>query len=120
MVDNFAKWLSSNYAHPDTAYWIPKYIKLRGIKKLGDLPMLPIAMRPIASSQDLIPWTCFMEGKNIPGDFTDSRVFPRELSFPPIHCRLDQALYHALTANLPRTMGVPQCVPTRPHRWIPT
>ena len=28
MVDNFAKWLSPNYAHPDIAYWIPKYIKL--------------------------------------------------------------------------------------------
>ena len=25
--------------------------------------MLPIAMQPIAASQDLIPWTCFMEGK---------------------------------------------------------
>ena len=63
MVNNFAKWLSSNYAHPDIAYWIPKYIKLRGIKNLGNFPMLPIAMQPIAASQDLVPWTCFMEGK---------------------------------------------------------
>ena len=63
MVNNFAKWLSSNYAHPDISYWIPKYIKLGGIKKLGYFPMLPIAMQPIAASQYLIPWTCFMEGK---------------------------------------------------------
>ena len=63
MVDNFSKWISSNYAYPDITYWIPKYIKLRGIKKLGGFLMLPIAMRPIAATQDLILWTCFMGGK---------------------------------------------------------
>ena len=116
MVDNFAKWLSSNYAHPDIAYWIQKYIKHQGIIKLRDFPMLPITMQPIAASQDLM-----LHGReNIPGDFTASRVYPCELSSPHLHCILDQALHHALTANTPRTMGVLQHVPTQTHRWLPT
>ena len=35
--------------------------------------------------------------ENIPGYFTASRVCPCKLSFPPLHCRLDQALHHVLT-----------------------
>ena len=44
-------------------YWLPKYILLRGTRKISSFPYLSMEMRKVAASQDLIPWTCFMEGK---------------------------------------------------------
>ena len=63
MVDKLQAWLDNNYTHPELAYWIPKYILLRGTRRLGDFPYLSSEMQRVAQSQDLIPWTCFMEGK---------------------------------------------------------
>ena len=63
MADRIGVWLSNNFAHPELAYWIPRYIKLRGTRRLGDMPSLSEDMRTVAASQDLIPWRCFMEGK---------------------------------------------------------
>ena len=63
MADNLEKWLSDNHGHPDLIYWLPRYIKLRGTRQLSDFPMLSPEMQQIARSQDLIPWTSFMEGK---------------------------------------------------------
>ena len=56
-------WLDNNYTRRELAYWIPKYILLRGTKKLSDFPYLSPAMKKVACSQDLIPWKCFLEGK---------------------------------------------------------
>ena len=56
-------WLDNNYAHPELAYWLPKYILLRGTARLTDFPQMSAEMAAVARSQDLIPWTSFMEGK---------------------------------------------------------
>ena len=82
--------------------------------------MLPIDMRPIAAIQELILWTCFMGGEMSRDILLLLESFLASSPSPPLHCGLYQALHHALTANLPRKMGVTQRVPTRPHRWIPT
>ena len=56
MVTVLHKWLHKNHAHPELAYWIPKYIQLRGTEKLGDFPHLSLEMKEVAAQQDLIPW----------------------------------------------------------------
>ena len=63
MVSQLQQWLDNNYTHRELAYWIPKYILLRGTCRIGDFPYLSAEMQRVATSQDLIPWTCFMEGK---------------------------------------------------------
>ena len=63
MADKLEEWLNDNYAHPELAYWIPRYIKLRGTHRLGTFHQLSPEMSRVAASQDLIPWKDFMEGK---------------------------------------------------------
>jgi hypothetical protein len=63
MADKLKEWLNDNYAHPELAYWIPRYIKLRGTHRLGTFHQLSPEMSRVAASQDLIPWKDFMEGK---------------------------------------------------------
>ena len=63
MTDDLKKWLYNNFAHPELAYWIPRYILLRGTSKLSDFPHLSPEMTKVALQQDLIPWKHFMEGK---------------------------------------------------------
>ena len=63
MADDFGRWLSTNHGHPELVYWIPRYIKLRGTRRLEEMPRLTPAFQHVARSQDLIPWRSFMEGK---------------------------------------------------------
>ncbi len=62
-VDKLRQWLESTYTDDELAYWIPKYIALRGTRKLSSFPFLSPALRQVAIAQDKIPWRCFMEGK---------------------------------------------------------
>ena len=50
MVANLQNWPDNNYTHRELAYWIPKYILLRGTKKLSDFPYLSPAMKKVACS----------------------------------------------------------------------
>ena len=63
MTAELTTWLNNNYTHPELAYWLPKYILLRGTARLTDFPHMSAKMATVARSQDLIPWTSFMEGK---------------------------------------------------------
>ena len=63
MTAELTTWLDNNYTHPELAYWLPKYILLRGTARLTDFPHMSAEMAIVARSQDLIPWTSFMEGK---------------------------------------------------------
>ena len=63
MADSIGTWLRQNYAHPEIAYWLPRYIKLRGTRPFGNMPGMSADMRRVARSQDLISWKAFMEGK---------------------------------------------------------
>ena len=46
-----------------TGSWIPRYIKLRGTRLLGEMPRTSVDFQRFARQQDLIPWRAFMEGK---------------------------------------------------------
>ena len=63
MADDFGRWMSTNHGHPELVYWLPRYIKLRGTRRLEEMPRITPAFQQVARSQDLIPWRCFMEGK---------------------------------------------------------
>jgi len=63
MADELEGWLRKNFCHRELAYCLPRYIKLRGTRRLSEFPNLSPEMRKVAASQDLIPWTSFMEGK---------------------------------------------------------
>ena len=63
MVDKLGEWFSNNYVHPKLAYWIPRYIKLRGTQRIGSFHQLFPEMTWVATSQDIIPWEDSMEGK---------------------------------------------------------
>ena len=63
MADELEGWLRKNFCHCELAYCLPRYIKLRGTRRLSEFPNLSPEMRKVAASQDLIPWTSFMEGK---------------------------------------------------------
>ena len=56
MTTELQNWLYDNYAHPEIAYWLPQYIRDRGINKLSSYPHLSSEMKQVAMEQDLIPW----------------------------------------------------------------
>ncbi len=76
-VEDLDKWLGQgDKTDPELAYWIPKYILMRGKRPFATLgPMSPSMMR-VAQAQDLIGWREFMEGRIT----TEMRVIQR------LHC----------------------------------
>jgi len=46
----------------ELAYWIPKYILMRGNKPFADLGAMSPRMKALAQSQDMIGYRNFMEG----------------------------------------------------------
>ena len=63
MADELQSWLSAHHGHRELVYWIPRYIKLRGTRLLGEMPRTSVDFQRFARQQDLIPWRAFMEGK---------------------------------------------------------
>jgi hypothetical protein len=47
---------------PELAYWIPKYILMRGDKPFSELSAMSAKMLSLARSQDIIGWHNFTEG----------------------------------------------------------
>ena len=63
LVATLDRWLNEDHrTEPELAYWIPKYLLMRGrdFARLG--PMSPSLQR-LAASQDLIGWREFLEGR---------------------------------------------------------
>ena len=54
----------------EVAFWIPRYIKMRGTKCMSDMGHMSQQMRALARSQDIIGWRNFMEGR-ISREFLD-------------------------------------------------
>ena len=64
------RWLNEdNRTHPELAYWVPKYLLMRGRRFVDLGPMSP-TMQRLAASQDLIGWREFLEGR-ITSDFRE-------------------------------------------------
>ena len=62
-TDDLSEWLNQDYlTHLELAYWIPKYILMRGDKPFASLGTMSPKMRALAISQDKIGWRNIMEG----------------------------------------------------------
>ena len=62
MVNSLKKLLYNHHYHPEIAYWLPRYIRLRGTKKLSSFARLSPEITRTTKSQDLIAWKDLMEG----------------------------------------------------------
>jgi hypothetical protein len=62
-ADKLEKWLEKDGStDQNLAYWIPKYILMRGNKPFADMGTMPPRMKALAQSQDKIGYRNFMEG----------------------------------------------------------
>jgi hypothetical protein len=62
-VDELSKWLDTDSrTDPELAYWIPKYILMKGDKPLLTLGYMCSKLKALAESQDQIGWKNFTEG----------------------------------------------------------
>jgi hypothetical protein len=62
-VDELEKWLEKDGStDQELAYWIPKYILMRGDKPFADMGAMTPRMKTLAQSQDKIGYCNFMEG----------------------------------------------------------
>jgi len=62
-TEDLSKWLTQEHLTDlELAYWIPKYILMRGDKPFASLGTMSPRMRALAISQDKIGWRNFMEG----------------------------------------------------------
>jgi hypothetical protein len=63
MTDKLVQWLEKeDKTDPELAYWIPKYILMRGEKPFEELGAMSPKMMALARSQDIIGWQHFTEG----------------------------------------------------------
>ena len=62
-VDELSKWLDTDSRiDPELAYWIPKYILMRGNKSFSTLGYMSSKLKALAKSQDQTGWKNFTEG----------------------------------------------------------
>jgi hypothetical protein len=62
-VDELTTWMpQDNTTDPETLYWIPKYILMRGNKPLSKMGFMSPQFKALTKSQDLIGWRDFTEG----------------------------------------------------------
>ncbi len=62
-VDKLSKWLDTDSrTDPELAYWILKYILMRGNKPFSTLGYMSSKLKALAESQDQIGWKNFTEG----------------------------------------------------------
>ena len=65
-TDELEAWLNRDEkTEPELAYWIPKYILMRGTTNILDMGLMSPQMRRLAKSQDKIGWRNFIEGLSL-------------------------------------------------------
>ena len=62
-AEELRDWMDSHNTHPEIQYWIPRYVQLRGSRRLSSFDQLSPEIRRWAEAQDAIGWRNFMEGK---------------------------------------------------------
>jgi hypothetical protein len=63
-VRDLEHWLGMNdNTNNDICYWVPKYIRAQGRLQFGSLGTMSKHMHKLATSQDLIGWRNFLEGR---------------------------------------------------------
>jgi hypothetical protein len=79
-ADELEKWLEKDGStYQELAYWIPKYILMRGDKPLADMGAMFPRMKALAQSQDKIGFCNFMEGY-ISTHFYEIQIFHLSMS----------------------------------------
>ena len=64
-------WMDKdNKTNDELAFWIPKYILMRGTKRMSEMGHMSSEMMSLARSQDVIGWRNFMEGR-VSREFVD-------------------------------------------------
>ena len=63
-TDDQEVWMNKGgKTHSEITYWIPRWIKCRGVRRLQDMGNMTGEMKILAKSQDLIGFRHFMEGR---------------------------------------------------------
>ena len=63
-TEELQDWLiQDNKTEGELAYWIPKYILVRGTKNMAELGCMSPQMSQLAKSQDIIGWKNFTKGR---------------------------------------------------------
>ena len=101
--DDLESWMhKGGKTHYEIAYWIPKWIKCRGVRRLQDMGTMTGEMKMLAKSQDLIGYRHFMEGRI-------SKVFwemqSRHLALSPGHLNGTEWTKHFITRVLKITQS---------------
>ena len=82
-ADELESWMNKGEkTHYEIAYWVPRWIKCRGVRKLQEMGAMTGEMTMLAKSQDLIGFRHFMEGR-ISKRFWEMQS--RYLAFSPGH-----------------------------------
>jgi len=62
-VEKLQEWLlKDNNTDEELAYWIPKYLLMRGTRPWAEMGDMSVKMRELATSQDKVGWRRFTEG----------------------------------------------------------
>jgi hypothetical protein len=79
-VNELAKWMEKDdKTDPELAFWIPKYILMRGDKPFSEMGRMSPKLQALAASQDHIGWRLFTEG-NISTHFYEIQRFHLTMS----------------------------------------
>jgi len=79
-VTNLQEWMEKDdNTDPELAYWIPKYLLMRGTKPLAGMGDMSESMYRLAKSQDTIGWRQFTEGY-ISKEFQKRQTFHLQMS----------------------------------------
>jgi len=63
-TDELEDWLIKHgKTNHEVAFWIPRYILMRGTKHLSEMGCMSPQMTTLAKSQDVIGWRNFTEGR---------------------------------------------------------
>ena len=113
MTEDLSTWLSQEHLTDlELAYWIPKYIMMRGYKPFTSLGAMSPRMKALAISQDKIGWRNFMEGcisthfyfiqhyhLALSGSYLNGSDWTKSLIFKLLHITHSQWIYKNFTLH---------------------
>jgi hypothetical protein len=118
-TDELGKWLErDDIMDPELAYWIPKYILMRGDKPFADMGVMSPGMKALAQSQDNIGYHNFMEG------YIYSLLRNSELPLSHVQqlsqrCQLGKAIHLKTPSRHALSMDPLQHISPQQDQWVP-
>jgi len=112
-ADELEKWLKKDSStDQELAYWLPKYILMRGDKPFADMGAMSPRMKALAQSQDKIGYHNFMEGY-ICIHFYEIQNFHLAMSSSFLKIYLKNSPHNTLP------MDILQLLSPRQEKWLP-